>query len=139
MLHLAAFSTGLMSLGLVCAIYSCNILSHPRSWLRSESLAMILLSLLTGLWPLAAATALLGLWTTVSAGGDFGQHWLSMLGMDLVGVATALATVLVFRATVRATYRRLENPLTAAPVLSQPQSPRVDAIAGLFQKGGALG
>jgi predicted membrane protein len=103
MLHTAAIFAGLASLCLISATYYINIYSSKDSWLRASVIAMILLSLLTGLFPLAAAASVAGLWEILSGG----LSWAAVLsaGVDLLAVATVLATVVVFRALVKATYR----------------------------------
>ena len=50
-----ALVSSLACLALVAAIYYCNILSAPRSWLRGGILATILLSLLVSGFPIALA------------------------------------------------------------------------------------
>ena len=73
--HAAALLSSLASLGLVCAIYACNILSRPGSPWRSEILAMILLALLTGIFPLAATASLVGLWDVLTGGSPSPPSW----------------------------------------------------------------
>lgn len=116
--HTVALVASLASLGLVCAIYYCNILARPGSWLRGDMLAMILLSLLTGLFPLALAAGLAGLLNALS-GGISAAAVLSA-GADLTGLGAVLATVVVFRALVRATYRK--QPVTTNVTPLTPSS-----------------
>jgi hypothetical protein len=74
---------------------------------------MILLSLLTGLFPLTAATSVAGLWKIPSGG----LSWAAVLlaGVDLSAGATVLATVVMFRAVVKATYRAKDQAVTPRP------------------------
>lgn len=118
MLHTAALAASLTSLGLVCAIYFCNILSRPGSWFRGEMLAMILLSLLTGLFPLAFAASLAGLLGALTGGVTLAA-FLSA-GIDLVSVGAVIATMIMFRALVKATYRTASGPGTITPLTPRP-------------------
>lgn len=101
--HTVALAASLASLGLLCAIYYCNILSSPSSPLRSEMLAMILLAVLTGMFPLALTATIMGLWQALTGGVSI--RALVYAGADLAAVAALLAFVWLFRALVRATYR----------------------------------
>lgn len=114
----AALFVSLTSLALVSAIYYCNILSRTRSWLRSNMLAMILLSLLTGLLPLAIAAPAFLAWKLVTEGA--GAEVLMTAAVELVSLATLIATGFVFRALVIATYRRRRAPTTATPRMELP-------------------
>jgi cation transporter-like permease len=116
--HAAAIAASLASLGLVCAIYYCNILARPSSWLRSEMLAMILLSLLTGLFPLAVTAAIAGLWQALT--GGISVIALVSAGADLAAVAAILASIWVFRALVEATYRIRVGPDNVTPLSPKP-------------------
>ena len=93
--HLTAFAASLTSLGLMSAIYYCNILSPQRSWLRSEVLGMILLSLLTGLMPIALVASTLGLWRAFAGGVSMPAA--VSAGFDLAGIVAVVATALLFR------------------------------------------
>lgn len=116
--HTVALAASLASLGLVCAIYYCNVLARPTSRLRSETLAMILLALLTGLFPLAAAATIAGLWQALTGGVSLVA--LVAGGADLAAVAAILASVWVFRALVRATYRTQGGPHRITPLSPKP-------------------
>ena len=112
--HTAAIIASLASLGLVCIIYYANILSGPRHPLRSEMLGMILLALLTGLFPLAVVAALIGLSAALTGGISFAA--VLAAGTDLLAILAILATGLVFRALVKATYRDAQGvPRVATP------------------------
>lgn len=108
MLHTASLVASLASLGLICAIYYCNLMSHPKSWLRSEMLAMVLLSLLVGIFPMALFGAPIALWQALT-GGAVLERILSA-GVDLVSIGAVLATLVVFRALVKGTYRTGRGP-----------------------------
>ena len=118
--HAAAILSSLGSLGLVCAIYACNILSRPGSPWRSDILAMILLALLTGIFPLAATASLVGLWDVLTGGLTIAA--LVAAGADLVAVAACLAAIWVFRALVRETYRAPAPTGTAVPDPGSPMN-----------------
>ena len=112
--HVFALAASLLSLGLICAIYYCNLLSRPGSLARSDMLAMILLALLTGLYPTALVAALAALWQTLSGGVALS----TLLGVtvELGSLAAIAAGFLVLRALVRETYRRRQAPEDHRPV-----------------------
>jgi hypothetical protein len=116
--HSAAIFASLASLGLVCAIYYCNILSQAQSPARSEVLGMIMLALLTGLFPIAVGSALVGLWETVTSG--FSLTALFASGVDLVSIGAIFATMVVFRMLVKATYRNMADPNNVTPLTPKP-------------------
>lgn len=118
MYNTVAIAACLVSLGLVCVIYYCNILSHPASRLRGELLAMILVALFTGIFPLAVASAVTELWEVVATGGSL--NVLAAKGAYLAAIAALLATAIVFGLLVRATYRAAKAPETALPNTPQP-------------------
>jgi hypothetical protein len=94
-----ALVSSLACLALVAAIYSCNILSAPRSWLRGEMLAMILLSLLVSVFPIALAATGVVAWQVFAGSGETSIA----IGLIVVPISAAAvaATILVFRALVR--------------------------------------
>lgn len=116
--HTVALASSLASLGLICAIYYCNIFARPSSWLRSEMLAMILLSVLTGLFPLAVTAAIAGLWQALT--GGLSVIALISAGADLAAVAAIVVCVWVFRALVKATYRVKVEPNNVTPLSPKP-------------------
>ncbi|SMX43099.1 hypothetical protein [Maliponia aquimaris] len=122
MLHSAALSSSLLALGLTCAIYYCNILSPQKSWLRSEMIEMILLSVLTGVFPLAASATAAAMWQVVS--GGLSLQALLSAGFDLGSLAAVVATVMIFVATVRATPRTAVKPNNVTPLKPRPVTPR---------------
>ena len=124
--HTVALAASLAALGLICAIYYCNILARPSSWLRSEMLAMILLSVLTGLLPLAVTAAIAGLWQALT--GGVSVIALVSAGADLAAVAAIIVCVWVFRALVKATYRNKVEPDNVTPLSSKPVD-RNDALS----------
>lgn len=105
--HTVALLASLTSLGLVCAIYFCNITSRPQSWLRSEMLTMILLSLFTGVFPIAIFGAMAGIWSVISGGLSLAA--VLGAGADLLAIAAIGATFVIFRATARASYHAYKN------------------------------
>ncbi|THD71799.1 hypothetical protein E7681_16940 [Thalassobius vesicularis] len=113
-----AIAASLASLGLICAIYYSNILARPNSPMRSEMLAMIFLSVLTGLFPLAVTATISALWQALTGGISVGA--VISAGADLVAVAAILASVWVFRALVKATYRTKSTPDTTNPLSPKP-------------------
>lgn len=111
--HTVAIVSSLTSLGLACALYVCNVLTRPGSWLRSDMLAATFLSLLTGLFPLAIAATAVGLWQALTGGISL----VAMLsaGADLVAVGAILTTAFVFRAIVNARHREVATLKGATP------------------------
>lgn len=122
MLHSAAISSSLIALGLTCAIYFCNILSSQKSWLRSELIQMILLAVLTGVFPLALAATAAAMWQILS--GGISLQALMSAGLDLVSLGAVIATVMVFMATLRATPRVPVKPTNVTPLKPRPVAPR---------------
>ena len=116
--HTVALAASLASLGLICAIYYYNILARPSSWLRSEMLAMILLSVLPGIFPLAVTAAIAGLWQALT--GSLSVIALVSAGVDLAAVAAIMASAWVFRALVKATYRNKVEPDNVTPLSPKP-------------------
>ncbi|MHA6346605.1 hypothetical protein [Roseivivax sp. CAU 1761] len=128
MIHTAALFASIASFGLICAIYFCNFMAPRGSWLRTEMLASILLSLLTGLFPLALAASLVGLWTALTGGVSLGA--ILSAGTDLVSIATVIATGLVFRRAVKATYGRPVEPDNVAPFPAPPAGAAGPRLSG---------
>ncbi|SNT27028.1 hypothetical protein [Tropicimonas sediminicola] len=128
--HAAILAASLGSLGLVCAIYYCNILSSPGSRLRGEMLAMILLSLLVGFFPLGLVGSVIGLANVLT--GGFSLAVVLSAGADLVSLGAALATLVVFRALLKATNRRTHAPDNVTPLSPRPSSP--SSTSGTFKK-----
>lgn len=113
-----AAAASVICLLLTASIYYCNILSRPQSWLRSEMLAMILLSLLVGLILLPLAGSVLVLIALVQA-IPVAFH-ITDVALAALAVGGLVATVMVFRALVIATYR-----VERAPTGVTPLSPRL--------------
>ena len=103
MIHTAALASGLASLGVVLALYACHVMSPRGSWVRGEVPQSILLSLLTGLFPLALGTSLTGLWLAVSEGLALSS--VLEAGTDLVSLGAVLATIAMLRITLVAKAR----------------------------------
>lgn len=122
MLHSAAFASSLIALGLTCAIYYCNILSPQKSLLRSELLQMVLLSILTGVFPLAVAATAAAMWLIVS--GGLSLQALMSASFDLVSLGAVVATVMVFIATLKATPQVPVKPHNVTPLKPRPVAPR---------------
>jgi hypothetical protein len=116
--HTAAVFASVTSLGLICMIYYCNILSPKGSWLRNDVIATILLSLLTGLFPLAVVASLFGLWK-VAAGG-LSPTAILAAGADMLAIGAIVTAYCVSRALVKATYRTRTG---LGPVLSAAHYP----------------
>ena len=119
MLEEAALGASILCFALVCSTYFCNLLSDPRSWLRADVLSMILVSLLTGLFPFALAAALTGLWAAATEGLSGGA--ILDAGTDLAALGFVVATALVFRALVRETARRAREPAVVTPLTPAPR------------------
>lgn len=121
MIHAAALFSSLVSLGLISAIYACTVLSPQGSWLRTEWFTSILLSLLTGLFPLGLAASLTGLWGALAGGLALGAAPGAIA--DLVSLAAVVATVAVFRATLKANAAPREAPDNVSPLSPRPAGP----------------
>lgn len=119
--HAIALVASLTSLGLVCVLYYCSVHARPRSWLRGDMLAMILVAFLTGLFPLALISALLGLWGAIS--GVSSAASVLPAGADLASLGAIVATIVVFRALVKANSARLAEPANVAPPAPNAASP----------------
>ncbi len=114
MIHTAALGASLISLGLVLALYACHILAPRGSWVQGEVPQSILLSLLTGFFPLGLATSLTGLWQAVSGGASLTA--ILAAGTDLVSMGAVVATVVMLRITLVAKGRIDAGlPRAAAP------------------------
>lgn len=124
--HTVAIVSSLISLGLACALYACNVLTRPGSWLRNDMLAATFLSLLTGLFPLAVAATVAGLWQALT--GGISLVAVLSAGADLVAVGAILTTTFVFRAVVKATHREAAT-LKGAPTASVPPAKQSSAPA----------
>lgn len=122
MYHSTALAASLISLGLIAGFYYCTYMTRPGSVLRSETFAMILVSVLTGTIALAIPTALVGLWSALS--GGFSLAALLGAGADLGGFAALAATALVFRAAVRRANAELRSSATITPLTPRPNAPR---------------
>lgn len=117
--YLAALISSLACLAIVSTIYYCNIRAHPDSRLCSEVFAMMLLAFLTGLFPLALATSVAGFWDIVTGGLSLAS--VLSAGVELVSVGATVATIIVFRALVKATYRKSDGGADITPFV--PKSP----------------
>lgn len=116
--HTIALVASLVALGLTCVIYYCNVISRPGSRLRSETLAMILSSLLPGLLILALAASLVGLWKVVT--GGLSLVAILAAGADIMAFGTILITVCVFWAIARAASRTQTGPSSVQPPANDP-------------------
>ncbi|SIN77552.1 hypothetical protein [Vannielia litorea] len=125
MYHSFSLASALAVLGLVSAIYLCNLRTRPGSWLRSDLLGMVLMALLTSLLPLALGAAGAALWQSLTGGVTAGAFLTA--GTDLLAVALIVAAGLVFRALVRATYRATATPDNVTPLTPRPAAPRPSA------------
>lgn len=115
-------AASLACLLLAASIFHCNIRSGARSWLRSDMLAMILLSLLVGLSPLPLAGAVMVPLTLLAVPSEIGAVDLMLL---LVAWGAIAATAAIFRALIVATYRRETRATGLAPLPPRaPQSPQ---------------
>ncbi|MCT8160367.1 hypothetical protein [Pseudoruegeria sp. SHC-113] len=116
--HTIAIAASFASLGLLAAIYACNVLSHPESWLRKDLPTMILLALFTGIFPLALTATGLGLWTVATNGLSLAT--LLAAGTDLAAFVIVVATTLLFRALLRNTRLPGHVTVTVAPAAPRP-------------------
>ncbi len=122
MLHTASLIAGLIALICAVALYGMNIRTRPTSRLRSDFWGSMFLALLTGLFPLAAAGSLVGMWRLLQGGVTVEE--LLAGGADVVSLAAVVATVLVLRALVVATYRPSALPDNVTPLTPRPLAPR---------------
>lgn len=125
--HTTAVFASLSSLGLICMIYYCNILSPKGSWLRSEIVAMILLSLLTVMFPLAVAASLFGLFKVAFGGMSFAAIFAA--GADLLAVGAIVVAGYAFRVLVKATYSTRPAPKPVVTPEPTPIGTPVDQLA----------
>lgn len=116
--HTIALAASLASFGLLAAIYACNLLSRPESWLRKDMPTMILLALFTGIFPLALTATGLGLWGVVTGGLSLAT--LLAAGADLAALAVVIATTLLFRAMIANTRLPGHVSVTLAPLPPRP-------------------
>ena len=120
MQNVIILAASLGSLGLVCAIFYCNIIARPNSWLGSEMLAMILLSLLVEVYPVGLFGPVVGLWNVGTAGLSAAS--VVSAGADILGLCAAVATAVVFRSLVKATNRKERGPGNITPLSPRPPS-----------------
>lgn len=113
MLHTVSIVSGAMSLCLMCAIYAVTVAAPPESRMGGPVALSVLLAALTGLFPLALASATAGLWGAFADGVSVGAA--ASAGLDLASLAALVATILVGRATVRAGNRAAARD-SAAPL-----------------------
>ncbi|WP_323768840.1 hypothetical protein [Marinovum sp.] len=81
----------------------------------------ILLSLWTGLLPLALAGSLVGLWAVIA--GDVSMTAILATGADLLSFSLVIATVRVFRVTIKASYAQPAAPTNVTPFAPRPVGP----------------
>lgn len=126
MQHMFALVAALASLGLAGALYYSNVVARPGSWPRGDMPAMVLVALLSGLFPSAAVAALVGLWAVFGGGQADGAVLAG--GVDLLALGIVVVTLLVLRATVRGSRRVTQAPSDATPPKPRPvasgQAPR---------------
>ncbi len=122
--YLTAIIASIISLGAVCALYSCRVFLRPDSWLRGEMLDSILISLLSSSFPFALGASFLGLRDDLS--NDFSLSAVRSAGLDFIALFVVGATFMVFLALVRTVYRE------AATQSGFEQSSDQDAASSLL-------
>lgn len=132
MLHTATLVASITALVCAMALYSIQLRPRHGGGDLSEFCGSLLLALLTGLMPMAIAGCLVGLWSVFRGGASLSA--LMSGGLDLVSLAGVVATGLVLRALVKATYRGgatpgKVTPFTPRPVAPQRTSPRMKRAA----------
>lgn len=116
--HTLALLASLASLGLIAAIYTCNNLSHPTSRLRSEVFVTTLVALFTGMFVIALASAVVGVWQVAMNGWSWTA--LAAGGADVISLVALVATLLVFRMVVRAPQHTDAKPDNITPLTPRP-------------------
>ncbi len=111
----------LASLGLICAIYFCNVLSRPGSWMRAELVTMAMLAWLVGFFVMGVSSLVLEL--APLAQGEFKLDALMSTGIDLVSIGAIAATMLLFGATARSSRHEAQTPNNVTPLTPRPVAP----------------
>lgn len=119
--HYTSFLASLASLVLMAAVYYCNYISSENSWLRSGTLQMILLSLLTGIFCLAVPATIIGV-LGVATGG-LSLSTITNSGLELASIAMIVVTVALFRNAVQRTNRAYRTPHNVTPLTPRPAAP----------------
>ena len=118
MSHSIALVAGLASLAMMCFIYFLVIRSSGRGWLRNEAVEMILVPVIIGLFVLAAAEGIGGLSALLA--GELSWGAVLAAGADLIGLAGAVLTVVVFGMLTLAIRRRDRGPGNVTPLTPRP-------------------
>lgn len=119
--HTAALIASLASLALICAIYYCNRRAAETSWLKSDVLASVLLSLLVGLFPIALFAPFVGLWQLLQGGLSAGSAMTA--SGDILSLGACVLTAWLFRALVRARADSWRSPTNVTPLTPRPAGP----------------
>lgn len=119
--HYTSFFASLASLTLMAVVYYCNYLSGKDSWLRSETLQMVLLSLLTGIFCLAVPATVIGI-VQVATGG-ISLATVTNSGLEIGSIVMILATAAIFRKAVKRTNHSSSTPHNVTPLTPRPVAP----------------
>ena len=119
-------------LGLTGAIYYVHHHARPGSWLKSELVSMVLLSVAVGIAPLAMFGPFVGLADTFA--GGITASGFATAGMDLLSLALTAAAFLVYRALVRDAAKTWHGPANVTPFTPRPAGPRTPPASGQKMK-----
>lgn len=121
MQHYTSLFASLASLVLMAAVYYCNYLSPRDSWLRGQTLQMILLAALTGLFFIAVPAAAVGVFGVLTEGLSLAT--LLNSGIEIASIVMIVATVALFRRAVRKTVETQPTPHNVTPLSPRPATP----------------
>lgn len=111
-----AAAASLACLALMASIYYCNLLSGPKSWLRADILAMLLLSLLVGIFPAGAVGTVMVLIDTIA--GLPQSLAISSLFLEMISIVALIGTVVLFRGLLRSIYGVVVEPTGVTPLVT---------------------
>lgn len=110
--YLTAIIASIICLGAVSAIYCSRVFSKPGSWFRGEVVDMLLISLLSGFFPLALAASLMGLQDDL--GNGFSSSAMRSAGLDFIALFVLGASFMIFLALVKAVLREADAQASSA-------------------------
>ena len=123
MLHTMALISGLASLALIFAMVYAVLHSRDDSWLRRDAVLLTLPAVLVGLFTMAAAQGIKGLLSLFER--TLTLDAVLAAAADLVGLAAALLTIVVFVVLAIAVRRRERGSNNVTPLTPRPVAPNV--------------
>ncbi|MEZ5652508.1 MAG: hypothetical protein R3E87_18370 [Burkholderiaceae bacterium] len=121
MSHTAALFSGLASLALMSALYYIILHAKQGSWLRNESVPMLLVAILIGFLTMAGAGGIRGLNAVLAQGLSLNAA--AAAGADLIALAAVLLSLMVLRAIAVAVRRKENGPASVTPLSPRPAAP----------------